>query len=150
MQSFNKKLAAFTAVAALGASSLVFAAENQVQRHFHRNGALMQVLTDSQKAQAKAVFQEARQSAQPVRQQLIETRKEMRQAVQAGDTAKIQQLSATEGSEIGQMMAIRNSAFSKVYQTLSPEQKSKLAELESARRDAGKARRHQAMTKSAS
>ncbi|HLH00737.1 MAG TPA: Spy/CpxP family protein refolding chaperone [Bryobacteraceae bacterium] len=150
MQSFSKKIAAFTAVAALGASGLVFAAENQVQRHVHRNGALMQILTESQKAQAKTVFQEARQSAQPIRQQLRETRKDMRQAVQTGNTAKIQQLSTTEGNEMGQLMAIRSSAFSKVYQTLSPEQKAKFAELQKTRREAWKARRHEGVTKSAS
>ena len=89
MQVLSKKFAAFTAVAALGASSLVFAAETHNPRHFRRNGALMQVLNDSQKAQAKTVFQQARESAKPIRQQLMETRKSLRAAVQSGNTDQI-------------------------------------------------------------
>ena len=149
MKVLSKKFAAFTAVAALGAGSLVFAAETHNPRHFRRNGALMQVLNDSQKAQAKTVFQQARESAKPIRQQLMETRKSLKAAVQSGDTDQIQKLSATEGNEMGQLMAVRSSAFSKVYQTLSPDQKQKLSELQQARREAWHARRHEA-AKSAS
>jgi Spy/CpxP family protein refolding chaperone len=145
MQIVSKKFAAITAVAALGAASFVFAAETQGPRHFRRDGALMQVLTDAQKAQAKGVFQQARQSAKPVRQQLMQTRQSLRAAVQAGNTSQIQQLSATEGNEIGQLRAIHSSAFSKVYQTLTPDQKQKLTELEQARHQ-----RHAAAAKSAS
>jgi len=134
MQILSKKVAAFTAVAALSVASFAFAAPAQGRRHFGRGGELMQVLTDAQKAQAKTVFQEARQSAQPIRQQLMETRKSLRAAIQSGDTNQIQQLSATEGSQMGQLMAIRSTAFSKVYQTLTPEQKQKLTELQQERR----------------
>src|SRR5579872_949503 len=144
MQVLNKKFAAFTAVAALGASSLVFAAETHHPRHFRRNGALMQVLNDSQKAQAKTIFQQARESAKPIRQQLMETRKSLKAAVQSGNTDQIGKLSATEGNEMGQLMAVRSSALSKVYQTLSPDQKQKLSELQQARREAWHARRHEA------
>ncbi len=150
MKVLSKKFAAITAVAALGASGLIFAAETQVRRHFHHNGALMQVLTDSQKAQAKTIFQQARQTAQPVRQELMQNRKSLQAAVQSGNTDQIQKLSAAEGSEVGQLMAIHSSAFSKVYQTLSPEQKQKLTELQQARREAWKSRRHEAAAKSAS
>ena len=150
MKIVSKKFAAFTAVAALGASSLIFAAETRGPRHHHRGGALMQVLSDSQKAQAKGVFEQARQTAKPVRQQLMATRKSLRAAMQAGNTDQIKQLSATEGNEMGQLMAIRSSAFSKVYQTLSPEQKQKLAEIQQARAQARHTRRHEAAAKSAS
>ena len=145
MHIFSKQLAAITVAAALGATGLIYAAQTQVQRHFHRNGALMQVLTDSQKAQAKGIFQQARQSAQSIRQQLMETRKSLRAAIQSNDTDQIQKLSATEGNEMGQLMAIHSSAFAKVYQTLTPDQKQKLTELQQARH----ARRHEA-AKSAS
>ena len=134
MQILSKKVAAFAAVAALGVAGFAFAAPAQGRRHFGRGGELMQVLTDAQKVQAKAVFQEARQSAQPIRQQLMETRKSLRAAIQSGDTNQIHQLSATEGSQMGQLMAIRSTAFSKVYQTLTPEQKQKLTELQQERR----------------
>jgi Spy/CpxP family protein refolding chaperone len=150
MEILNKKLAAVAATVALGASSLVFAAETKPQRHFRRNEALMQVLTDSQKAQAKGVFQQARESAKPIRQQMMENRKALRAAIESGSTDQIRKLSAAEGAELGQLMAIRGSAVSKVYQTLSPEQKQKVAELQQARRQAWHARRHEATAKSAS
>jgi Spy/CpxP family protein refolding chaperone len=145
MQSISKKFAAFTAVAVFGAASFAMA-QAQGPRHSRRNGALMQVLTDSQKAQAKSVFQAARQSAQPIHQQLMQTRQSLRAAVQSGNTSQIQQLSATEGNEMGQLMAIRSSAFSQVYQTLSADQKQQLTQLEQARHQ----RRHAAGAKSAS
>jgi len=53
MQVLSKKFAAFAAVAALGAGSLVFAAETHNPRHFRRDGALMQVLNDSQRRKPK-------------------------------------------------------------------------------------------------
>ena len=144
MQFLNKKYAAVTAVAAMSVASFAFGAEAQGGRNFHRHGALMQVLTDSQKTQAKSVFQQARQTAKPVREQLMATRKSLQAAVQAGDSNQIQQFSATEGQEIGQLMAIRSSAFSKVYQTLSSDQKTKLAEIQQSHAQARHARRHNA------
>ena len=134
---FNRKFAAWTAVAALGAAGL-FAAETSQARQWHghgRAGHFMSELnlTDDQKAQAKSIFQSARQSGQPIRQQLMETRKSLRAAIKANDTAQIQQLSATEGSELGQLAAIRGSAMASVYQTLTPDQKQKVDALEKAR-----------------
>ena len=105
MISFQKKLAACTAIAALGAVSL-FAAETSADgahRHGHRGAFLSSQLnlTPAQQTQTKAIFQDARQSAQPVRQQLKQTRQSLRAAVQANNTAQIQQLAGTEGSESG-------------------------------------------------
>ncbi len=133
MQSLTKKFAAFSAVAVLGTASLVFAAQSP--RHHARGadrmgGALASVLTDAQKPQAKSIFQEARQSAQPIRQQLMETRKSLRAAIQANDTAQIQQLSATEGNEMRQLKAVHSAAFAKVYQMLTPDQQQKLTALQ--------------------
>jgi Spy/CpxP family protein refolding chaperone len=135
---FTRKFAAWTAVAALGAAGVLAAETSQARQQWHghaRFGQFMSELnlTDAQKAQAKSIFQGARQSAQPVRQQLMETRMSLRAAIKANDTAQIQQLSATEGKEIGQLTAIRGSAFAKVYQTLTPEQKQKADALEQAR-----------------
>jgi len=149
MQIANKKWAALAAAATLSVASFAFGAETH-GRNFHRHGALMQVLTDSQKTQAMSVFQQARETAKPVHEQLMATRKSLRAAVHAGDAKQIQQLSATEGQDIGQLMAIRGSAFSKVYQTLSADQKAKLAEIQQARAQARHARRHDAAGQKAS
>lgn len=143
MISFQKKLAACTAIAALGAVGL-FAAETSaegVHRHGHRGAFLSSQLnlTPAQQTQTKAIFQDARQSARPVRQQLKQTRQSLRAAVQANNTAQIQQLAGNEGSEVGQLAAIRGTAMAKVYQILTPDQQQKLASLREARRA-----RHQA------
>ena len=149
MQIVSKKFAALAAAATMSVATLAFGAGTQ-GRNFHRHSALMQVLTDSQKTQAKGVFEQARETAKPVREQLMATRKSLRAAVQSGDSSQIQKLSATEGQEIGQLMAIRSSAYSKVYQTLSADQKAKLAELQQQRAQARHNRRHNAAGQKAS
>jgi Spy/CpxP family protein refolding chaperone len=97
----------------------------------HRGARIAQYLglTDAQMAQAKASFQAVRQSGQPVRQQLKQVRQEMFQAVRANDAAGIQQLSAQEGALKGQLLALRENAFAKMYSTLTPEQKAKADQL---------------------
>jgi Spy/CpxP family protein refolding chaperone len=123
------------AVAALGTASL-FAQTPPPARHFQhrgRSGAMMAAalnLTDAQKSQMKSIFQEARQSSQPIRQQLRQTRQSLNAAVQAGNSDQIQQLSATEGTEMGQLAAIHASARAKMFKMLTPEQQQKLSTLQ--------------------
>jgi periplasmic protein CpxP/Spy len=137
MNLFRNKFAAWTAIAALGATSL-FAAETSAAgggRHGRHGGFLKALsLTEAQQTQAKSIFQTAHQSAQPIRQQLQQTRQSLRAAVQANNTAEIQQLAATQGSEMGQLTAIRSSAFAKVYQILTQDQQQKLAAMQQARK----------------
>ncbi len=135
---FTKKLAAGVAVVALGAAGLFAQAQQAAPRRFHnpdRNFRVMATalnMTDAQRAQARTIFDQAKQSAQPVRQQLMETRKSLRAAVESSSTDQIQKLASTEGTEIGQLTAIRSEAFAKVYKTLTPEQQQKLHSLEQA------------------
>jgi Spy/CpxP family protein refolding chaperone len=140
MKTFRNNFAAWTAIAvlgtSLGATSLFAAETSPAGGHRHgRHGAFLSSLnlTPAQQAQEKSIFQEARQSAQPLRQQVRQTRQSLRAAVQANDTAQIQQLATAQGSELGQLMAIRSTAMAKVYQTLTPEQQQKLAALREAR-----------------
>jgi Spy/CpxP family protein refolding chaperone len=138
MKTFRNNFAAWTAIAVLGAGSLFAAETSPAGGHRHgRHGAFLSAylnLTAAQQAQEKTIFQAARQSAQPLRQQLRQTRQSLRAAVQANNTAQIQQLAQTEGSELGQLMAIRSTAMAKVHQILTPEQQQKLNELQQARR----------------
>lgn len=137
MQLSSKNLGAWLAVAALGTASL-FAQAAPPARHFQRHGrfgAVMSTylnLTDAQKTQMQSIFQDARQSAQPIRQQLKQTRQSLHAAVKAGDSAQIQQLAGTEGAELGQLAAIHASARAKMYKMLTPDQQQKLATLQSA------------------
>jgi periplasmic protein CpxP/Spy len=86
-------------------------------------------LTDAQKAQAKTIFQQARQSAQPILQQLKTNRQDLAAAVKADDTARIQQLAGVQGNLRGQLTVVRADAFAEFYKTLTPDQKAKADQL---------------------
>lgn len=138
MSSFRNQFAAWSAIAVLGAASLFAAQTSAAGGHRHGGRAAFLTnylsLTDAQQAQAKSIFQDARQSAKPVRDQLHQTRQSLRAAIQANNAAQIQQLSATEGGQIGQLAAIRGTAMAKVYQILTPDQQEKMAALQQARK----------------
>ncbi|MGP0073896.1 MAG: Spy/CpxP family protein refolding chaperone [Bryobacteraceae bacterium] len=146
MSTFRTRFAAWTAVAALGAASL-FAAETTPADAGHRHGRMGAFLssylnlTPAQQAQRKSIFQEARQSAMPIRQQLKQTRQSLRAAIQSNNAAQIQQLATTEGSEVGQLAAIRGQAMAKAYQILTPDQQQQLAKLQQSHQAARQARR---------
>ena len=145
MISLRNRFTAWTAIAALGAASL-FAAETTPGAGPHRHGRTGAFLssylnlTPAQQAQEKSIFQSARQSAHPVRQQLRQTRQQFRAAVQSNNSAQIQQLAKAEGSEVGQLAAIRGSAMAKMYQILTPDQQQQLAKLRQAHRAARQGR----------
>jgi Spy/CpxP family protein refolding chaperone len=139
MKTFTNKFAAWTAIAVLGATTSLFAAPTSpAGGHRHgRHGAFLSAylnLTPAQQAQEKSIFQATRQSAQPVRQQLRQTRQALRAAIETNNTAQIDQLAKTEGGELGELAAIRGTAMAKVHQILTPEQQQKLAALQQARR----------------
>jgi Spy/CpxP family protein refolding chaperone len=119
MQVLSKKMGAWMAVAALGAASL-FAQTPPPARHNHQHGRFAAALnlTDAQKTQMRSIFQQTRQSLQA--------------AVKAGNSNQIQQLAATEGTEMGQLAAIHASARAQMFKMLTPEQQQKLSTLQTA------------------
>jgi len=124
MQLLTKRLLSCTAVVVLGAVTLCARPT--------RHGMVKQMaayfnFTPAQTSQARAIFLEAKQSALPVRKQLRETRQALKAAIPSGNAEQVQQLAATQGSELGQLAAIRATAFAKVYKTLTPEQQQKMA-----------------------
>ena len=135
MQFLNKKMGAWMAVAALGTASLLAQTPPPARHSQHQGqfGAVMAAalnLTDAQKSQMQSIFQEARQSSQPIRQQLRQTRQSLDAAVKAGNSDQIQQLSTQEGTEMGQLAAIRASAHAKMFKMLTPDQQQKLSTLQ--------------------
>ncbi len=100
-------------------------------------------LTDAQKQQAKTIFQQAKQSAQPVRDQLKQDRQALTAAVENNDTVKIGQLSTTIGSLQGQLVSIRSSAMAKFFATLTPDQKAKAEQMRQSIRQRMEQRRAQ-------
>jgi Spy/CpxP family protein refolding chaperone len=131
MQVLSKKMGAWMAVAALAAASLS-AQTPPPARHNRQHTLLVAALnlTDTQKSQMKSIFQTARQSAQPIRQQLKQTRQSLQAAVKAGDSNQIQQLASTEGTEMGQLAAIHASARAQMFKMLTPEQQQKLSTIQ--------------------
>jgi Spy/CpxP family protein refolding chaperone len=87
--------------------------------------------TDQQQTQAKAVFSSARDSAQPLRQQLKQVRADMRAAIQAGQP--VGDLAANEGKLHGQLVAIRANAAEQFRGLLNPVQLQKLQDLHTKR-----------------
>jgi len=135
MKIVPKQLVACASVAALSAVGL-FGAVAQSQQAMPRHDRFISeietvlAMSPKQKDQARTAFEEARKSAQPIREELRQTTKSLEAAIKADDTSQIQRLSTTEGQEIGQLMAIRSTAYAKVYNTLNPDQKTKAEALQ--------------------
>jgi Spy/CpxP family protein refolding chaperone len=82
-------------------------------------------LTDTQKQEAKAIFQKAREDAKPVRDEMRLNHEALYAAIKANDSAKIHTLSAKQGTLVAKVMEIRADARAKFYATLTPEQRTK-------------------------
>ena len=83
-------------------------------------------LTDSQKEQARTIFQQARQSAEPIRQELRQNREKLSAAAKVSNSeGDIQKLANEQGRLLGKLIAIRTEASAKFYQMLTPEQRVK-------------------------
>jgi len=125
----------FLAVPVMAGGMFIAAAQQQPatppQGHMSRGARIANYLglSDTQQAQAKAEFQAERSAIEPVRQQLKQVRQQMFQAIQANDTARINQLGTEAGVLQGQLMAARTSAIAKIYTTLTPDQKAKADQL---------------------
>lgn len=134
MKSLKTVLTTIAITAFAGGALIAQQATTGPNGHFHRHGAWAAKvssylnLTDQQQQQAKAIFQEAKTSAQPVRQQLKQERQAIRAAIQAGKSpSEVQQMAQSEGPQLAQLAGIRAASFAKFYSILTPEQQQKLA-----------------------
>ena len=83
-------------------------------------------LTDTQKEQARTIFENSRQSAQPIRAELRQNREKLMAAAKANASeGDIQKLAGEQGRLLGKLVAIRTEASAKFYQMLTPEQRVK-------------------------
>ena len=99
-----------------------------MQRHWARISQALN-LTDAQKAQAKTIFGQARETAKPVRDQLKGNRQALTAAVKSDNRSDIERLSTARGRLMGKMVAIRTEASAKFYQMLTPDQRAKADQL---------------------
>ena len=149
----KRRLTMFAAAGALAAGLMFAQAPATPQRGNHHSwkasGMMFRQrmaqalnLTDAQKAQAKSIFQETRQSTQALRDQLKENRAALTAAMKANDTAGIERLSAKQGSLVGKLTAARTEAMAKFYKVLTPEQKAKADQMHQAFRQRMQQRMH--------
>jgi len=135
MKTIPKQMAACVGVLALSAAGIA-AEVSHAQRHVMATDHLVNevatvlAMTPAQKDTAQTAFAQARQSAEPIRQEMMATTRELRDAIHANDTAQIQRLSTTEGQEIGKLVQIRSTAAANVYKTLTPDQRTRASALE--------------------
>lgn len=87
-------------------------------------------LTADQKTQAKAIMQQAKTAAAPLRTQLQANQEALAAAVKSNDTAQIQSLAAAQGALRGQALAIRSAANAKFYALLTPDQQTMFTQLQ--------------------
>jgi Spy/CpxP family protein refolding chaperone len=88
-------------------------------------------LTASQKEQARMIFQHARQSAQPIQQEVRQNRENLLAAAKAGKSeGDIEKLADDQGRLLGKLIAIRTEATAKFYQMLTPEQRIKADQMD--------------------
>ncbi len=87
-------------------------------------------LTADQKAQAKTIFQAAKQAGAPIRTQLQENRKAMVAAVESNNPTQMLTLATAAGVWQGQLALNRATAMAKFYAILTPDQQTKLNQMQ--------------------
>ena len=87
-------------------------------------------LTESQKAEAEAIFKSAHESAEPLVTQLKQGHEALVDAIKTGKSEQeLGQLTDQQGALVGKVGGIYATAFARFYATLTPEQREKADEL---------------------
>jgi Spy/CpxP family protein refolding chaperone len=94
-------------------------------------------LNAQQQQQATSIFTEAANGAKTFHQQMRTAHQNLQAAVEKNDTAAIEQSSNAIGNLMGQMTAAHAKADAAFYQTLNPDQQSKMKEMEAHHRGMG-------------
>ena len=100
-------------------------------------------LTATQKQQSKTIFDDARQKAEPIRQEMRQNREALHAAVKANNAPQIERLSSHQGELQGKVLAIRSQAMAKFYAILTPKQRTKADEMRSRMMQRMKERMHE-------
>jgi periplasmic protein CpxP/Spy len=136
------------ALAMAGAGTVAVAGEGGHRGHHGRGGFGFRGfrgldLTEEQKTQAKAIFEEQRKAGEPQRAQMQALRQQMREQLDSGkaDATAIGQL-AIQAHAIGsQLREARERVHERFVAILTPEQKAKLEQMKSERGERGFGRR---------
>lgn len=123
-------------------SSQIFQAR-MIQRRVAKMTALLS-LTPAQQTQVTSILTNAAQSRAGDRGSIKQVRAQMRTAIQANDTASIEQASNQIGNLAAQTAAARAKTAAAIYQILTPDQKAKAQQLADLFGNGGRGHRHQA------
>ncbi len=126
--------------AAPGASSQKFEAR-MIQRRVAKMTALL-TLTPAQQTQVTSILTTAVQSRAADRGSMKQVRAQMRTAIEANDSATIEQASNQIGNIAAQNAAARAKTAAAIYQILTPDQKAKAQQLADLFGPEGRAKRH--------
>lgn len=94
-------------------------------------------LTPEQQQQATTIYTNAAASSQSVRSQMKSAHQALEAAIQKNDTATIGQLSTTIGSLVAKQTLDEATAKAAFFQTLTPDQQTKLTQLQGQRHGMG-------------
>ena len=78
-----------------------------------------------QRNQIKAIFDQTREAARPVQEELQKLRQSMKDVVKAGKDAEVKALSVKIGDQHERLAALQGNAFGRVIKLLKPDQKNK-------------------------
>ncbi len=87
-------------------------------------------LSPQQQQQATALFTQTSATVQPLHDAMKTAHQNLHDAVQKNDTASIEQISNTIGNLMAQITAAEAKAHAAFYQTLTPEQQTKLGQMD--------------------
>jgi len=85
-------------------------------------------LTDAQRAQVKDIMAKERPNIQPLAQQLMQSRQQLRQIAESGafDEAKVRTLATQQSQTMIELEVQRTRIASELFQVLTPDQKTKM------------------------
>lgn len=88
-------------------------------------------LTEEQKTQMKSIRQASRETVKPIREQMKANRQKLQTLSESGtfDEAQVQAIAAQQGNLSAQMIVQRERVKAQMFNILTPEQKTKAAEM---------------------
>ena len=106
-------------------------------------------LTDEQKSQMKQIRQTSKETVKPIREQMKANRQKLAELSANGDfdQAQVQALAAQQGNLMTQMIVEREKIKSQIFNILTPEQKTKAAEMKAQFKQKMQERRQNRMDK---
>ena len=129
-------------VATLGTVGLIAQTAHRQMGDWHRGqGGMLQHLTrvynltDAQQTQLKAMWESEKPNILPLLQQLAQGQKEMHAATANGtfDEAKVNQIAQQQSQTIASLLVQKEKLQSKFYQILTPDQRTKFAQMQQRR-----------------